>query len=61
MNGRFLLLLACAWLGACGLRPVYSGGSHGVVAETLRTIQVGPIEGQAGWLIRNKLTDRLLW
>ena len=59
MTSRILLLLACAGLGACGLRPVYSGGSSGPVAQTLRTIQVGPIEGQAGWLVRNKLIDRL--
>lgn len=59
MMARHLVLLACAALGACGLQPVYSGGSGGAVAQTLRTIQVGPIEGQAGWLVRNKLIDRL--
>lgn len=53
------LLLACALLPACGLQPVYSGGSGGPVAEVLRTIQVGPIEGQSGWLVRNSLIDRL--
>lgn len=54
-----VLLVLCALLTACGLRPVYSGGSGGVVAETLRTIEVGAIEGQAGWLVRNRLVDRL--
>lgn len=59
MMARLLILLACAALAACGLRPVYSGGSGGAVAQTLRTIRVGPIAGQAGWLVRNKLIDRL--
>lgn len=54
-----VLLVFCALLAACGLRPVYSGGSGGAVAESLRTIEVGPIEGQAGWLVRNRLVDRL--
>ena len=51
-----LTLLA---LGGCGLRPMYAGGSQGAVATTLRSVAVGPIEGQAGWLVRNKLMDRL--
>jgi LPS-assembly lipoprotein len=29
------------------------------VATTLRSVQVSPISGQAGWLMRNKLVDRL--
>jgi LPS-assembly lipoprotein len=51
-----LILLA---LGGCGLRPMYAGGSQGAVATTLRSVSVGPIDGQAGWLVRNKLIDRL--
>lgn len=51
-------LLALA-LSACGLHPLYGGGSSGTVAATLRSVQVGPIEGQVGWLVRNKLIDRL--
>ncbi|MEO7865098.1 MAG: LPS assembly lipoprotein LptE [Sphingomicrobium sp.] len=54
-----MVLFVFGWLGACGLRPVYSGGASGVVAETLRSVDVGPIAGQAGWLVRNKLIDRL--
>src|SRR4051812_28967552 len=54
-------LLATALLGltGCGLQPLYSGGSHGAVAASFRTITVGPIAGQGGWLVRNKLVDRL--
>ena len=54
-----LLALALLSLGGCGLRPMYAGGSQGAVATTLRSVSVGPIEGQAGWLVRNKLIDRL--
>jgi LPS-assembly lipoprotein len=50
----FSLLLA-----SCGLQPLYSGGSQGVVANTLGSVSVEPIEGKAGWLVRNALTDRL--
>jgi LPS-assembly lipoprotein len=29
------------------------------VASTLRAVQVAPIAGQAGWIVRDKLLDRL--
>jgi LPS-assembly lipoprotein len=41
------------------LHPLYGGGRTGAVATTLRSVQVGSIEGQVGWLVRNKLVDRL--
>jgi LPS-assembly lipoprotein len=50
------LLLA---LSGCGLRPLYGGGSSGVVAKSLKSVEVGPIGGRAGWLVRNALNDRL--
>ena len=53
------LLLALLLLSGCGLRPLYGGGEGSSVAATLRSVQVGPIDGQAGWLVRNKLIDRL--
>lgn len=46
-------------LTACGLRPVYGGGGHGVVAQALGNVEVAPIEGKGGWLMRNALNDRL--
>ena len=46
-------------LSACGLHPLYSGGGSGAVAKTLTRIEVGPIEGKAGWLMTNALHDRL--
>ena len=52
----FALLLL---LGACGLQPMYGGGSTGHVTTGLGTIQVAPIPDRAGWLVRNALVDRL--
>lgn len=57
---RFVPLLAMPLiLSACGLQPVYSGGSRGPVARTLGNVEVQPIEGKSGWLMRNALNDRL--
>ncbi|MDB5688443.1 MAG: secreted (periplasmic)-like protein [Sphingomonas bacterium] len=46
-------------LGGCGLRPLYTGGAQGKVAQSLSGVTVGPIAGRAGWLVRNALNDRL--
>ncbi len=57
---RVPLLLAVALaLSACGLRPLYGGGSGSSVATTLRAVEVAPIDGQVGWLVHNKLMERL--
>jgi LPS-assembly lipoprotein len=56
---RALALTLLLLLGACGLRPMYAGGSSGAVASGLETIQVAPIPERAGWLVRNALVDRL--
>jgi LPS-assembly lipoprotein len=57
---RSVLALALALLAAgCGLRPLYGGGNSGVVAQSLQAVQVVPIEGRAGWLVRTALEDRL--
>lgn len=56
---RLVFLLAALLLCACGLRPLYGDGAKGPVVAALRSVQVAPIEGQAGWLVRNKLIDRL--
>jgi LPS-assembly lipoprotein len=53
------LLLAALALSACGLRPLYQGGGQGQVAQSLRSVDVGPIGGRAGWLVRTALVDRL--
>ena len=48
-----------ATLSGCGLQPMYAGGAHGAVAQGLAAVQVAPIEGKSGWLVRNALNDRL--
>lgn len=56
---RLLALSAALLLSACTLRPLYSGGGSGSVAQTLHTVSVAPIPGRAGWLMRTALQDRL--
>ena len=56
---RVLTLALCLALAACGLRPMYAGGSSGSVANGLGAVQVAPIPERAGWLVRNALVDRL--
>ena len=59
MMRRCLPILFIASLTGCGLQPLYGGGSSSPIAATLRSVTVGPIAGQSGWLVRNKLVDRL--
>ena len=56
---KLLALLLPITLTACGLQPMYAGGGKGAVAQGLASIDVSPIEGKAGWLVRNALVDRL--
>ena len=56
---RLCILVAVLLLSGCGLQPMYAGGGSGAVAQGLAGIEVPPIEGKAGWLIRNALVDRL--
>jgi LPS-assembly lipoprotein len=57
---RFLPLLFLApALAACGLQPLYSGGTQGQVANLLGSVSVDAIEGKNGWLMRNAISDRL--
>ena len=58
--GRFVPLLgALCFLPACGLTPMYAGGGDGYVAQALAGIEVSPIPGRAGWLVKNALDQRL--
>lgn len=57
---RWLLLLSPVVLAGCGLQPLYSAGARGPVADLLGDVRVAPVEGQAGWLVRNALRDRLV-
>ena len=56
---RTLAIALLLLLGACGLQPMYAGGSTGAVASSLGVIRVAPIPERAGWLVRNALVDRL--
>ncbi|WP_432265037.1 LPS assembly lipoprotein LptE [Croceicoccus esteveae] len=49
-----LLLVA-----ACGLQPMYVGGGDGAVAAGLSGVTVPPIAGEAGWMMRDALLERL--
>jgi LPS-assembly lipoprotein len=53
-----LAALALA-LAGCTLRPLYAGGGTGPVAQALHGVQVSPIPGRGGWLVRTALVDRL--
>ncbi|MBO9379250.1 hypothetical protein GG804_20980 [Sphingomonas histidinilytica] len=53
------LAAAVAALPGCALRPLYADGGAGSVASSLRAVEVAPVGGQSGWLIRNALNDRL--
>ena len=53
------LAASLAGLSACGLQPMYAGGSSGPVATSLRAIQVQNIPGKGGFLVRNALLARL--
>jgi LPS-assembly lipoprotein len=59
MRRLALPLAALLALTGCGLSPMYAGGGSGAVAQGLAAVDVPPIEGKAGWLMRNALTDRL--
>jgi len=59
MMRRIALALSLLCLDGCGLRPLYAGGARGGVATTLSAVTVAPIPGKSGWLMRNKLVDRL--
>lgn len=60
MSRRAVLLVALALsVSGCGLRPLYGGGSAGPVAQALQSVEVAPIGGRGGWLVRTALEDRL--
>jgi len=59
MRALAVSALGAFLLAGCQLQPLYAGGSNGTVATTLSTVTVAPIQGQVGWLVYNKLKDRL--
>lgn len=59
MKTRLAWLALLAALPGCSLHPLYAGGGAGPVAQALHGVQVAPIQGRAGWLVRTALEDRL--
>lgn len=59
MSRALAIAAASLMLGGCQLQPLYAGGAGGQVATTLSSVAVAPIEGQVGWLVYNKLKERL--
>jgi LPS-assembly lipoprotein len=60
MKARLVLAaLAALALPGCGLHPLYAGGEASPVVQSLRGVQVSPIPGRNGWLVRTALQDRL--
>ena len=45
-------------VAGCSLQPMYSGGSNAAVAQGIAAIDVPPIPGRGGWLLRNALQER---
>lgn len=60
---RSLFLLASLMLagmtGACQLSPLYGDGKNGLVAQRLDGVELAPIDGRAGYFIRQALEQRL--
>jgi LPS-assembly lipoprotein len=59
MTRTLAIAVAALLLSGCQLQPLYAGGSGGQVATTLASVTVAPIQGQVGWLVYNKLKERL--
>ncbi|TCD06543.1 hypothetical protein EYB45_02175 [Erythrobacteraceae bacterium CFH 75059] len=59
MRRLFALCALLLALPACSLQPLYGAGGSGPVAGAMAGIEVAPIAGRAGWLMRNALVDRL--
>lgn len=45
-------------LSACGLSPVYSGGSTSAPAVLMTQVEIAPIPDRSGFLVRQALIDR---
>lgn len=57
---RACFALAAAFaVSACGLEPMYAGGSNAAVSRGLAAVDVPAIPGRGGWLLRNALQERL--
>ena len=55
---RAWILVATLSLSACGLAPVYSGGSTSAPAVLMAKVEIAPIPDRSGFLVRQALMDR---
>jgi LPS-assembly lipoprotein len=53
---RFAAFALILLLPACGLQPLYATRS---ISQTLSSVELAPIEGKAGYLVRSALEQRL--
>lgn len=56
-RGVLLAALAAATLSGCGFQPLYSQGSP--AAEMIGRVEVGLIDSEPGFVMRERLTERL--
>lgn len=57
---RMILVLAASLvLSACGLSPMYAGGTSAGVAQGIAAVEIPAIQGRGGWLVKNALEARL--
>ena len=56
---RTLTLFLALILGGCTLRPLYGGAEGGAVVSALRSVEIAPIDGKSGYLLRSALEERL--
>ena len=52
-------LLAPLALSACGLSPMYAGGTSSGAAQGIAAVDIPAIQGRGGWLVKNALDARL--
>ncbi|MEO1730463.1 MAG: LPS assembly lipoprotein LptE [Pseudomonadota bacterium] len=57
-QATFLAFVLALPVAGCGLQPMYSGGSNAAVAQGIAAVDVPPIPGRGGWLLRNALQER---
>jgi LPS-assembly lipoprotein len=54
-----LALFASLALTACGLSPMYAGGTGAPAAQGIAAVEIPSIQGRGGWLVKNALEARL--
>ena len=54
-----LAFVACLALTACGLSPMYAGGTGAATAQGMAAVDIPAIQGRGGWLVKNALEARL--